>query len=114
MTDFYCLANTSVLGELVINSNSETYSATSSAFSSGTTMKDARKAATTASNSAAVATTRVLVQNILTKYSSTLSDNVITSMINNSLKTEVHPIRTIPLIQIAITSDKSNYLLKKM
>ncbi len=112
MSAFFCLANTTVLGKLILKSNTETYSATSTAFCSGTTMKDAEKAATTASNSAAISTTRKLVDSILTKYSTVLSDNVINSTIRNSLKTDIHPIIPIALKSIA-TSDGSNYSVDK-
>jgi hypothetical protein len=110
---FYCLANTTVLGELLIQTNTVTYSATSSGFSSGSTFKDAEQAATIASNTAAIATTRALVNSILTKYSSVLADNVITSMINNSIKTDISPIIPIPLATIASTVDGINYILNK-
>ena len=113
MSAFYCLANTTVLGELFINANTETYSATSTAFSSGTTMKDAEKAATTASNSAAISATRTVVDGILTKYSTIYSDNVINSIISNSLKTDIHPIIPIALKNIATTSDGSNFSVDK-
>ena len=109
----YCLAKTAVNGEVVIQENSETYSASASALASGTTFKDAAKVATIDSNTAATIAARAAVDNILLDYSYVLSDANITSMINNSLKTTIAPIKRLMLKRIASTVDGLNYILNK-
>ena len=109
----YCLAKTAVNGEIVIQENSETYSASASALASGTTFRDAAKVATIDSNTAATIAARAVVDNILLDYSYVLSDENITSMINNSLKTTVQPIIPVALKAIASTVDGKNYILNK-
>jgi hypothetical protein len=109
----YCLAKTEVNGEIVIQKNSETYSASASALASGATFREAAQVATIDSNTAATIAARAAVDNILLDYSYVLSDANITSMINNSLKTTIAPIRRLMLRRIATTVDGKNYILNK-
>ena len=111
---YYCLAETSVNGEIVIQGSSVTYSASASALdSSNKSFEDAAKVATINSNTAATLAARKIIDNILTQYAYVLSDETITSMINNSLKTTIHPIIPIALKNIASTVDGINYVLNK-
>ena len=109
----YCLAETIVNGEVIIQGSSVTYSATASALASGSSFESAANVATIDSNTAAVIAARKTVNNILIEYSYVLSDTDITSMINNSLNTTVHPIIPIALKSIATTIDGKNYVLNK-
>ena len=114
MPTYYCLAKTSVNGEIVIQGSSVTYSASASALdSSNKSFKDAAKVATINSNTAATLAARKEVDNILTQYAYVLSDETITSMISNSLKTTLRPIIPIALKKIASTVDGINYVLNR-
>jgi hypothetical protein len=111
---YYCLAKTIVNGEVIIQDNTVTYSASTSAFdSSNVSFKDAAAVATINSNAAAIIAARKLVDDILLQYAYVLSDESIMSMINNSLKTTIQPIIPIALASIASTVDGINYLLNK-
>lgn len=114
MPVFYCLAKTSVIGEMLIQGNSVTYSATASAFnSSNISFKYAAKVATINSNSAAIIAARNTVNDILKKYEYVLYEENITSMINNSLKTTIHPITPIGIDTIARKNNDQRYVLFK-
>ena len=91
----YCLAETAVNGEIVIQENSETYTASASAVASGATFQEAAQVATVDSNTAATLAARSAVDNILLEYSYVLSDRNITSMINNSLTTTLRLLRPV-------------------
>jgi hypothetical protein len=112
MSLYYVLADTAVNGEIIIQGVSVTYSATATAFdSSNTSFKDAAKVATIHSNAAAIVATRKVIDNILIEYAYVLSDLAITSLINNSLKTNIHPIIPVALASIASSKDGINYIL---
>lgn len=114
MSLYYCLANTVVNGETVIQGSSVTYSATASALdSSDKSFKAAAKTATINSNKAAISAARKTVDSILARYSYVLSEENITSMISNNLKTVVSPIVLISLESIADTIDGINYIGNK-
>ena len=111
---FYCLAETVVNGEIIIQENSVTYSASASAFASAnTSFEAAAKVATIDSNTAAIVAARNTVNAILIEYAYVLADVNITEMINNSLKTTVSPIIPIVLESIASTVDGRIYILNK-
>jgi hypothetical protein len=111
---YYVLAETDVNGKLEIQDSSETYSASASALASAnTSFKDAAKVATIDSNAAAIVAARKTVDDILIKYAYVLADINITQMINNSLKTTIHPIIPVLLRNIASTNDGINYVLNK-
>jgi len=114
MSLYYCLAETVVKGEVKIQGVSTTYSASASAFdSSNVSFKDASKVAIVDSNIAATKAARKTVDKILVQYAYVLADVHITEMINNSLKTTIHPIIPILLDTIASTVDGKNYVLNK-
>ena len=114
MSLYYCLANTVVNGEIVIQGSSVTYSASASALdSSDTSFDDAAKVATINSNTAAIIAARKTIDDILVQYSYVLSDTSITSMINNSLNTNITRIFPRYLDRIANTVDGITYILKK-
>ena len=114
MALYYCLADTVVNGEVIIQDSSVTYSASASAFASAnTSFEDASKVATIDSNTAATIAARKTVDDILKKYTYVLADVNITEMINNSLKTSIHPIIPIFLKNIATTLDGTSYTLNK-
>ena len=112
MSLYYVLADTVVNGEIIIQGISVTYSATATAFdSSNTSFKDAAKVATINSNAAGVVAARKVIDEILIEYAYVLSDLAITSLINNSLKTNIHPIIPVGLASIASSKDDINYIL---
>jgi len=114
MALYYVSANTYVKGEVIINDNSFTYTATASALdSSNVSFKDAANIAIIHSNSAATIAARSDVDKILAQHSYVLSETTITSMINNSLKTTIRLIKPVLLETIASTVDGKNYVLNK-
>jgi hypothetical protein len=111
---YYCLAETVVNGEIIIQGTSVTYSASASAFASAnTSFKDAAKVATVDSNTAATVAARKIVNEILVQYSYVLSEENINSMISNNLKTSINLITPVLLKKIASTVDNINYILNK-
>lgn len=111
---YYCLAKTVVHGEIVIQGNSVTYSASASAFdSSNQSFKDAAQVATINSNAAAIIAARKAIDDILLQYAYVLSDESISSMISNNLKTSITLITPILLKEIASTVDNISYVLNK-
>jgi hypothetical protein len=114
MSLYYCLAKTVVNGKIEIQGISVTYSATADAFdSSNQSFKDAATIATINSNAAAILAARKTIDLIVAQYLYVLSDENITSMINNSLKTSINRIFPRLLKRIATTDDGINYILKK-
>ena len=112
MSVVYCLAKSVVLGEIVIQGSSVTYSATASAFEHATSAKDAKNLAIIASNTAAIAAARMTVDEILAKYAYVLSDTNITNMINNNLSTVTRVLRPLALSDFAYTNDGIRFFLK--
>ena len=90
MTGYYCLAETTVNGEVIVQGNSATYSArTSGSATSDVSFEDAAKIATAASNATALVVGRAEVEKLLKQYAYVLSDLEITEMVTNNLRTQV-------------------------
>ena len=113
MSAFYCLANTQVMGEMLLQQNTVTYTASATAISSGNTFAEASRSATEKSNIAATEAARIVVDGILAQYSYILFDENITSTNNTQLQTTVRLIIPIGLATIASSSDGTNYVLNQ-
>lgn len=115
MTIYYCLAETTINGEVVVQDISSTYSATTSASAtSEVSFYDAAKIAIAASNTVALTVGRTQVEAILVQYAYVLSDSTINEMIKNSLNTKiVQQLKGVLLEDIASAVDGKNYILNK-
>ena len=115
MTGYYCLAETTVNGEVIVQGNSATYSArTSGSATSDVSFEDAAKIATAASNATALVVGRAEVEKLLKQYAYVLSDLEITEMVTNNLRTQVlKKLKVVLLETIANSVDGRNFTLKK-
>lgn len=106
------LAKTLVTGTVTLQGVEFTFTGSGTGTATADSVKEAKAAATTASNSAAVIAARASINQILAENSAVLSDLEITSLISNNFTTTVVVYRPIALSSIASTTDGVNYTLK--
>jgi hypothetical protein len=106
------LAKTLVDGEVTLQGNNFTFTASGSGTATGNTVTEAEKSAIAASNTAAITAARASIDKILTENSAVLADLEITSLISNNLSTTVVVYKPIALSSVATTTDGINYILK--
>jgi len=106
------LAKTLVSGSITLQGNTFTFTASASGTERGDNVREAKKLAVAASNSAATVAARASIDKILTDNSTILTDLEITSLISTNLKTTVVVFRHIALELIAHSTDGSTFYLK--
>jgi hypothetical protein len=107
------LAETIVLGTVTLQGMSYSFTASASETATGSNVSNAKKAATVASNAAAVKAARASIDQILLDNSALLPELEITSLISNNLSTTVKVYRPIALETISTTTDGINYFVTK-
>lgn len=107
------LSKTLVSGTVTLQGIPYPFTASASGTATGSNVAAAKKAATVASNSAAVTAARASIDKILADNSAILSELEITSLISNNFTTTVKVFRPIAITAIASSTDGVNYTLKK-
>lgn len=105
------LARTLVSGTVTLQGIPYSFTASASGTATADRVPQAKKAATEASNAAAVTAARASIDKILLNNSAVLSDLEITSLISNNLSTTVVVYKPIGIATIASSSNGVNYTL---
>jgi hypothetical protein len=107
------VAQTLVSGTVTLQGIPYSFTASASGTATADRVPQAKKAATVASNAAAVIAARASIDKILAENSAILSDLEITSLISNNFTTTVRVFKPIALETIATTTDGINYFIDK-